>query len=383
MLSATDVLKKVKQEMGGLNDRTRVLPIAGDIVIAVMGVTGVGKSTFVNHFSNESAIVGHGLEACTANVEIYPSTLPDGTKLFLVDTPGFDDTYKSDTVILREIASWLSTAHEEKIKLAGIVYLHRILDVRVGGAAMQNLRMFKALCGNDSLEAVVLATTRWHNVTLDEGIEREQQLCDSPNMWKQMIDHGSKVMRQDRDEASAREILEYLIKRKKPVTLDIQVELVDNKKNLNETGAGQELHAELEKQKKHYEKQLATLRKEMGDAMVKMDKDMKKEFQVEKDEIKRRLREAREHDRQLQIGREELRRQMALEAQKERNTLLEQLRQQERLLAREENRLEQQKERHKYQLQTNKMTTYLQQQEKENAKLRRRINNARLDCVIM
>jgi predicted GTPase len=84
--------------------------------------------------------------AGTGKVEIYPSTLPDGTKLFLVDTPGFDDTYRSDTDILKEIANWLSTAYEENIKLAGIIYLHRIEDVRLGGAAMRNLRMFKAQC---------------------------------------------------------------------------------------------------------------------------------------------------------------------------------------------------------------------------------------------
>jgi GTPase Era involved in 16S rRNA processing len=29
-----------------------------------MGVTGVGKSTFINHFSDEETVIGHGLEAC-------------------------------------------------------------------------------------------------------------------------------------------------------------------------------------------------------------------------------------------------------------------------------------------------------------------------------
>lgn len=34
-----------------------------DIVIAVMGVTGVGKSTFISYFS-KTAKVGMGLESC-------------------------------------------------------------------------------------------------------------------------------------------------------------------------------------------------------------------------------------------------------------------------------------------------------------------------------
>jgi dephospho-CoA kinase len=38
-----------------------------DIVIAVMGMTGVGKSTFINYFSDEPVSVGHTLEACKLN----------------------------------------------------------------------------------------------------------------------------------------------------------------------------------------------------------------------------------------------------------------------------------------------------------------------------
>lgn len=35
-----------------------------DIVIAVMGVTGAGKSTFVSNLTDETVTVGHDLEAC-------------------------------------------------------------------------------------------------------------------------------------------------------------------------------------------------------------------------------------------------------------------------------------------------------------------------------
>jgi hypothetical protein len=315
-------------------------------------------------------------------VEIYPSTLPDGTKLFLVDTPGFDDTYRSDTDILKEIANWLSTAYEENIKLAGIFYLHRIEDVRLGGAAMRNLRMFKALCGDNSLASVVLATTRWRNVDRDEGLLREQQLCTSPKTWKRMIDFGSKVMRQDQDENSASEILQYLIQRRKPITLDIQVELVDNKKSLNETGAGQELHAELERQKKEYEKQLAALRQEMEDAMSKMNADLKEQLQAEKNDLERRLRDAREHDRQLDATREEIRQQMAREAQSERSALQEQLRHAEMQVTREEYRLQNYQERYKLELQHSKLMARLQQQKDENDALREQLKGES-SCVTM
>lgn len=317
----------------------------------------------------------------TAKVDIYPSTLPDKTRLFLVDTPGFDDTYKSDTQILKEIADWLSVAHENKIKLTGIVYLHRILDVRLGGAAMRNLRMFKALCGDGSLGSVVLATTRWVNVTPDEGLEREQQLCTNPKMWKRMIDHGSKVMRQDRDEVSAFAILQYLIRRRRPVVLEIQKELVDNNKTLDETSAGQELHVELEKQKRDYERQIIALRKEMEEAIAKMNRDMQEELEAEKERLERKLEEARENDRQLQANREEIRRQMAEEARKERNELMEQLRQQEKLLAREEQRLERLRDQNKYELQRQKLEMEMRHKDQQLAILRRRADWTR--CIVM
>lgn len=37
---------------------------ADDIVIAVMGVTGAGKSTFINLFANETVVIGNDLQSC-------------------------------------------------------------------------------------------------------------------------------------------------------------------------------------------------------------------------------------------------------------------------------------------------------------------------------
>ena len=37
-----------------------------DIVIGVMGVTGVGKSTFINYFAHDDVEIGNDLESCNA-----------------------------------------------------------------------------------------------------------------------------------------------------------------------------------------------------------------------------------------------------------------------------------------------------------------------------
>ena len=82
--------------------------------------------------------------------------LPDNQKIYVMDTPGFDDTFTNDIDTLRNIAGWLGDTYSHKITLSGIIYLHRIQDNKMQGAAMKNLRMFRKLVGNDGLNNVSL-----------------------------------------------------------------------------------------------------------------------------------------------------------------------------------------------------------------------------------
>lgn len=55
--------------------------------------------------------VGKTLSSCTVDLQItyLPSTRYPHIKgrIVIVDTPGFDDTYKGDEEILKKIADWL------------------------------------------------------------------------------------------------------------------------------------------------------------------------------------------------------------------------------------------------------------------------------------
>ena len=67
-------------------------------------------SQFVNNVTGNvesGAVIGHSLKSQTQAVQPVRCALPDGREIVLVDTPGFDDTYLSDTQILRRIATWL------------------------------------------------------------------------------------------------------------------------------------------------------------------------------------------------------------------------------------------------------------------------------------
>ena len=300
-----------------------------DIVIAVMGVTGSGKSTFISHFSDDMPVIGRNLVSCkqgtlktvlavltskgTGEVGIFRCSAKGIGTFYLVDTPGFDDTHKSDTDILLELTAWLNQAYEDKILLTGIIYLHRIMDPRLGGKALQNLKMFKSLCGDEALSKVVLATTFWGNVNPITGVSHEKDL-EKSEFWGTMIRKGSKVLRQDKGQVSARSIIEYLVRRRTPasagVALDIQKQMVDEGKSLDQTGAGQEMNAQILAMRKEYEEKIATLRADLRVAIERKDEEWKAQIEDERRKTRTKL-EKEEKDRQkLQADNEELKKRL-------------------------------------------------------------------------
>jgi hypothetical protein len=63
---------------------------------------------FINTATRQDGrAIGHGLKSYTSNIQSVITTSPDGRHVVLVDTPGFDDTFKSDIDILEIIATWL------------------------------------------------------------------------------------------------------------------------------------------------------------------------------------------------------------------------------------------------------------------------------------
>ncbi|KAF7974365.1 hypothetical protein HWV62_12326 [Athelia sp. TMB] len=209
-----------------------------DIIIAVMGPTGAGKSSFISKaIGSEGETVGHGLESCTQYVRAVRCRHPDDPRSFVfVDTPGFDDTNLSDAEILIRIATWLTATYQQHIFITAILYLHRISDNRMAGSALRNMDMFRRLCGNDALPNVVLVSTMWDQVDRITGQKREQELRDT--FWRSMVDNGARTARFYHTPASAWEILGPYTGHFRPVKLQIQMEMVDKGIPLSQTAAG-------------------------------------------------------------------------------------------------------------------------------------------------
>ncbi|KAL4062627.1 hypothetical protein V8B97DRAFT_1995437 [Scleroderma yunnanense] len=76
-------------------------------VIIIMGPTGSGKSNFVNKLIDiKEDKAACGLKSHTQSIREFHISTSNGVYVF-VDTPRFDDTYRSDREVLRMIANWL------------------------------------------------------------------------------------------------------------------------------------------------------------------------------------------------------------------------------------------------------------------------------------
>ncbi|KAJ4269843.1 hypothetical protein NW762_001512 [Fusarium torreyae] len=277
-----------------------------DAFIAVMGVTGSGKSSFISKCSEKRAEIGNSLQSCTSIVDVYPYKVRDDFTIYLIDTPGFDDTEKTDSDVLNEIAMWLSDSYQHEIRLHGIIYLHRISDVRMQGSAKKNLLTFRKLCGEDALKKVILASTMWDKTPLEEATVREQELKDTPEFWGWMLEKGSSCHRYDNTAESARQIILSLANHEEPIATDLQKQLVDDKLTLDETSAGQELASEILKERERLYKELQLLEAEIKAAKEQHDRDTQEALQEERDRYTNMIQKAEKNTERLKSTMESL-----------------------------------------------------------------------------
>ncbi|KAM0425879.1 hypothetical protein ACHAPT_008817 [Fusarium lateritium] len=286
----------------------------GLALIAVMGVTGSGKSNFLQHLirSSQGPTVGHNLYSCTQKTEKYECRLGNKHVVFF-DTPGFDDTYRGDANVLADVAEVLSSSYRNNLKLNGIIYLHRIKDERMTNAIMRNLTMFRNLCGDSAFQNVVLVTTFWDELQDQaKGEGREQQLLARDEWWGYMSAKGSRTMRFQNTRESALDIVSKVVNLD-IVTLQVQEEMVNKGLEIGQTTAGEALNSELTEQRKAFEEALETLHHEKEQA--KRDHDVQLEEILERMELEKvsLLQEIESEQAALHADRREERRRMEQE----------------------------------------------------------------------
>jgi len=246
------------------------------VLIAVMGATGTGKTSFVNMASGSDLLVGRGLESCTSEVEVANAFTLDGRQVVLIDTPGFDDTNKRDSDILDSIARFLASTYDEGYTLAGVIYIHRITEPRFTGTAGENFRMFRKLCGDSTLNGITLVTNVWGEVSQEVGEEREEQLASI--YFKPALDKGASMARHLNTVESAHDIIRGIIAKRRQEPLQIQHELVNERKTIHETAAGEAVNEDINKQIQLHQAEIARMNEERERAIEEQEWQTRQEF---------------------------------------------------------------------------------------------------------
>lgn len=236
----------------------------------------------------------------TSDISIFDFEL-DGNQVYLIDTPGFNDTDRSDSETLRVLATYLSASYAQNVFIHGIVYLHCIANNRMNWSSKRNIDMFIALCGYSTYSNVAIATTFWNQQERQSFMQREAELRDDSAFFGGIVADGARLFRhgefgQDSWQlsGSARSIVRHVVAQSRitPVVLLIQHELVDERKALDQTTAGVVVAGELHKVAKEYKRQLAALQKEMKNTIREQDKSKKAKIADLQDETQRKLKTA-------------------------------------------------------------------------------------------
>ncbi|KDN34462.1 hypothetical protein RSAG8_12439, partial [Rhizoctonia solani AG-8 WAC10335] len=240
-------------------------------VILLFGCTGTGKTSFANIASGSEMEVGKGIRT-TQHLEASKVFQVDDQPIMVVDCPGFNDTYLTETEILRRLADFLIKAYESKYKIVGLLYVHKISDTRVGGASFRHMNMFKALCGSDAFKNVVYVTNMWSKPPTEDEVLREDELRHSDEFFGKPLANGAQMARHNNTPESALDIIRKILGRGQVVT-KLQRQLVDDKIPLEETAVGLVIGKDLEDDLLKQQKEMNELKAEKEKALGTNDQN--------------------------------------------------------------------------------------------------------------
>ena len=129
----------------------------------------------------------------------------------------------------------------------------------MGGVARKNFRLFRKLCGDETLKNVLIVTNMWDEVDPAIGAARERELAEKDVFFRPALEKGARMVRHQNTVESAHSIVREIIGFP-AVPLQIQLETVDEHKKLVDTDVGQDVKTELDKAEAKHLNELDGLR---------------------------------------------------------------------------------------------------------------------------
>ncbi|KAF5548266.1 GTP binding domain-containing protein [Fusarium mexicanum] len=274
-------------------------PEPGDRFFLVIGLTGAGKSTFVSNCTGHDVTIGHGLYSCTNSIGAFQYTR-HGQRIFLIDTPGFNDTSRSDIETLEVLATYLGASYANGVRIHGIITLYPITNNRMAGSNLRSLRILKEICGFSSYSNLAIVTTMWPESQNSKNRrilkDRELELMTNPDFFSDLVSQGARMFR-DYDENhspanSEQRIIDTLLRQLdhgKHAVLQLQREVVDEGKNLGETTAGIAASEHLNQTCRKHENQRRMLDAEMERTSSGSEQEYSLQLQELKAEVDREI----------------------------------------------------------------------------------------------
>ena len=178
--------------------------------------------------------------------------------------------------------------------------MHRILDNRIGGISSRNFRMFRKLCGDSTLQNVVIVTNMWDQIDPYVGQIREQELIEKDIFFKPALDKGASIARHDGSIESGQAILRALLRRQ-PRVLQIQSELGSGL-DISETSAGQELNRDMMERIARHQEEVRALMVEIDEASKVRDLEARRELDEERAKLQAEIARIQRDSRNLATG---------------------------------------------------------------------------------
>lgn len=121
-----------------------------------------------------------------------------------------------------------------------------------------------------------------------------------------MVQKGSTTYRHDNKHASAEEVVGQLASKETIVILDLQDQMVNERKPLDQTAAGMEIQGELALEKVKWAAELTDIQRQMQEAVRQQDQDIQEAMADLRNDYNKKIEDLERADRELRMTTEKL-----------------------------------------------------------------------------